>query len=131
MACARGIPILCAIGIISDIASWVKGNNRVVVAKGFIKMGLHKKVEGQGFVKGRRVAPISWECMLILIIKLVFVREFSKTPCKITLQTEVEVALEEFNGTEFSQDRTLSFLQDVINGTVPSVDPFQDKLESQ
>ena len=67
----------------------------------------------------------------MLIIKLMFVREFSKTPCKGPLQTEVEVTLEEFNGTKFSQYRTFYFLQNIINGTVPSVDSFQAKLERQ
>ena len=73
-------------------------------------MHLHEKVKDQGFVQSRRMTPLSRECMLVLVVELVFVSELAKSPCDRPLQSKIKVSLEEFDGVHLPQHGTLPFL---------------------
>ena len=75
------------------------------------------------------MAPIARECVLVLVVELVFVSELAKSPCKRPLQSKIKVTLKKFDGAQLPQHRTLPFLQNVIDLLVSSVDLFQAKLK--
>ena len=57
----------------------------------------------------RRMAPLPRECMLVLVVKLMLIREFSKSPCKCPLESKVKITLKKFNGTQLPQHGPLPF----------------------
>ena len=70
------------------------------------------------------MTPLARECMLVLVIELVFVSELTKSSREFSLQPKIKVTLEKFDSVQLPNHRYLSFIQDVTNRLVPSVDPI-------
>ena len=77
------------------------------------------------------MTPLAREIVLVVVVELMFVREFTESPCKCPLQSKVKITLKKFNGTQLSQDWALPLFKNVVHGAVPTVEPFETKLKSE
>ena len=68
--------------------------------------------------------PLARECMLVLVVELMFVSDLTKPPRERPLQSKIKVALLEFDGSQLPQHHYRPFLHDAINRLVPLVYSF-------
>ena len=69
------------------------------------------------------------ECVLVIVVELVFVSELTNSPYKIPLQSKIKVTLKKFDGAQLPQHGTLPFLQNLIDRLVPPAESVQAKLK--
>ena len=81
------------------------------------------------FVEGWRMVPFTRQDMLRIVVELVLLCKASQLPSKYPLEAKVQVALQQFDCEKTAKAGFFPFIQDVVDGPLPSQNTLQVKLK--
>ena len=75
------------------------------------------------------MVPFTRQGMLIIVVELVFLCKASQLPSKCPLEAKVQVTLQQFDCEKTAKEGPFPFIQDVVDGPLPSQNALEVKLK--